>query len=127
MIRSINAIAALAVLVAFTLVAPVAAQVSVTGEWAVEFTTPRGPSEFVMYLTQEGPRLTGHLTSEFGEASIKGSINGDQVKLAWSTMEAGKPLEISVTATAKGETMTGKIQLGTIGEGAFSAERTGSR
>ena len=101
---------------------------NLTGEWAMSFTTPRGGrSEFTLYMTQEGPRLTGHLTSEYGETPVKGSVNGDEVKLAWSTMENGKPMDISVTATAKGDTLNGTIKLGTVGEGVFTAERTGGQ
>src|SRR5438876_8359651 len=104
-----------------------AAQATLTGEWAMEFTTPRGGrAEYTLYLTQEGPRLTGHLTSEYGETPVKGSVNGEDVKLAWSVMEGGKALDISVTAKAKGDSITGTIRLGTIGEGPFAAERTGS-
>src|SRR5437763_16455737 len=106
--------------------APLLAQASLTGEWAIAFTTPRGHAEYTMYLTQEGPRLTGHLTSEYGETPVKGTVNGDEVKLAWSIMENGKPLDISVTATAKGDSLNGTIKLGSVGEGVFEAERTGS-
>jgi len=118
---------AAAALAFVTFVAPLAAQAKLAGEWAMEFTTPRGHAEYTLYLTQEGPRLTGHLTSEYGETAVKGSVNGDEVKLAWSIMEGGKPLDISVTATAKGESMTGTVRLGTVGEGPFAAERTSSR
>ncbi len=114
-------------LVAGALGVALAAQATLTGEWAMSFTTPRGGrSEYTLYMTQEGPRLTGHLTSEYGETPVKGSVSGDQVKLAWSIMENGKPLDISVTATAKGDTLSGTIKLGTVGEGVFNAERTGS-
>ena len=118
---------AFATLVVSAVVAVVAAQASLTGEWAMSFTTPRGGrSEYTLYMTQEGPRLTGHLTSEYGETPVKGTVNGDEVKLAWSIMEDGKPLDISVTATVKGDSMNGTIKLGTVGEGAFNAERTAS-
>ena len=117
-----------AALFVFALAVAVAAQASLTGEWAMSFTTPRGGrSEFTLYMTQEGPRLTGHLTSEYGETPVKGSVNGDDVKLAWSIMENGKPMDISVTAKAKGDSINGTIKLGTVGEGVFTAERTGSQ
>jgi hypothetical protein len=113
---------------AFVFAASAVAAENLTGEWAMSFTTPRGGrSEFTLYMTQEGPRLTGHLTSEYGETPVKGSVNGDEVKLAWSTMENGKPMDISVTATAKGDTLNGTIKLGTVGEGVFTAERTGGQ
>jgi hypothetical protein len=101
-------------------------QSDLTGEWAIELTTPRGHAEYTMYVTQEGPRLNGHLTSEYGEIQVKGSINGDQVKLSWSIVENGKTLDITVSATAKGDSLTGTARLGTIGEGPFSGQRTAS-
>jgi hypothetical protein len=99
---------------------------NVTGEWATSMTTPAGPIEYSMYLTQEGPRLTGHLTSDTGELMLRGSVTGDQVKITWSMMEHGKPLDVVVTGTAKGDSIAGTVKLGTLGEGPFSAERTGS-
>ena len=115
------------VAVAFMLAVTLAAQATLTGEWAMSFTTPRGRSEYTLYLTQEGPRLNGHLTSEYGETPVKGTVNGEEVKLAWSIMENGKTLDISVTATAKGDAINGTIKLGTVGEGPFTAERTGGQ
>ena len=120
--------AARAALLVSVVAVGVVAQATLTGEWAMSFTTPRGGrSEYTLYLTQEGPRLTGHLTSEYGETPVKGTVNGEEVKLAWSIMENGKPMDISVTATAKGDTLNGTIKLGTVGEGVFTAERTGSQ
>ena len=120
--------AARAALLVSVVAVGVVAQATLTGEWAMSFTTPRGGrSEYTLYLTQEGPRLTGHLTSEYGETPVKGTVNGEEVKLAWSIMENGKPLDISVTATAKGDAINGTIKLGTVGEGPLTAERTGGQ
>jgi hypothetical protein len=102
-----------------------APQASLTGEWALEFTTPRGHAEYVMYLTHEGPRLNGHLTSEYGEVMLKGTVNGDEVKIAWEESEGGKTMMISLTGTVKGDAITGTAKLGSVGEGPFRAERTG--
>ena len=122
MIRAV--IAALAFSAVFTC-SNVLAQTSLTGEWAIALTTPQGHSEYTMYITQEGPRLTGHLTSEYGEVPVRGSVNGDEVKLSWSIADGGKTLDVTVTATAKGDKLTGTARLGTIGEGPFTGERTG--
>ena len=97
-----------------------------TGEWALEFTTPRGPASYTMYLTQEGPRLRGHLSSEYGEREVRGSVNGDDVKVSWSEMENGKELDITLTGKIKGDAITGTVRLGTVGEGPFRADRTGA-
>lgn len=103
-----------------------ALQPTLTGEWELQLTTPRGPLEYTLYLTQEGPRLSGHLSSQFGEQQVKGTINGEDVKLSWSEVDSGKTLDITLTGTVKGDTITGTARLGTVGEGPFRADRTGS-
>src|SRR5215831_19522488 len=80
-----------------------AVQADVTGEWEAQYQTPLGPQELKMYLSQEGPRITGHTTSEFGEFPIRGSINGADVKLSWTEVDAGKELPISVTGKVEGD------------------------
>jgi hypothetical protein len=75
-------------------------QASLTGEWSAVVTAPRGELEYTMYLTQEGPRLTGYFQSQYGEIPLKGSVKGDSI--------------------------TGTATLGSVGQGAFRAERTGS-
>jgi hypothetical protein len=107
------------------LVALAAAQLDLTGEWALQLTTPRGPAEYTLYLTHEGPRLSGHLSSQFGELQVRGTVNGDEVKLSWSEVDNGKTLEITLTGTVKGDAITGTARLGTVGEGPFRADRTG--
>ena len=103
-----------------------AAQVNVTGEWALEVTTPNGHVEYTLYLNQEGPRVTGHLTSEYGETPVKVTLNGDAITLAWSQAEGGKTIDISLAGTVKGDSMTGPAKLGTVGQGPFQADRTSS-
>jgi hypothetical protein len=121
--RAVAAVIAIALLV----VVPVVAQSNLTGEWAIAFVSPNGgQDDYTLYLTQEGPRLTGHLTSQYGEIPVKGTVNGDDVKLTWTMVENRKPIELSVTAKVKGESMTGTIRIGDVGQGPFSAERTSS-
>lgn len=110
----------------FVMASAAAAQVNVTGEWALDLTTPNGHRDYVLYLNQEGPRVTGHVTSEYGEAAIRVTLNGDAITVTWSQAEEGKMLEISLTGTVKGDSISGTAKLGTIGQGPFQADRTSS-
>src|SRR5712691_674286 len=85
--------------------AALAAQADVTGEWEASYTTPLGPQELKIYLTQEGPRISGHTTSEYGESQVRGSINGQEIQMSFSSTDGGKAIEIRVTARVEGETM----------------------
>src|SRR5262249_39396029 len=64
---------------------PLAAQTDATGEWDAQYATPLGPQELKIYLTQEGPRITGHTTSEYGESQVRGSINGQDITFTFSS------------------------------------------
>lgn len=108
------------------MVLPLAAQTDVTGEWDASYGTPLGPQELKIYLTQEGPRVTGHTTSEYGESQVRGSINGSDVTFTFSSTDGGKAVDIQVTAKVEGERMRGTAKIGGRAEGAFTAERTGS-
>ena len=103
-----------------------AAQTDVTGEWDASYNTPLGPQELKIYLTQEGPRITGHTTSEFGESQVRGSINGQDLTFTFSSTDGGKAVEIRVSAKVDGERMRGTAKIGDRADGAFTAERTGS-
>ena|SRR5476649_1725886 len=106
--------------------APASAQANVAGEWAVSFATPMGMMEFTMAVSQSGTKLTGHLTSDVGEFPLKGTVDGDQVTIDWTLNDNGKMVEITFKGKVDGDKINGTAKLGTIGQGPFSADRTGS-
>ena len=101
-------------------------QASLTGEWEVTIAAPRGTLEYTMYLTHEGPRLTGYFQSQYGEIPLKGTVNGEDVRLSWTMVDGSKEIDVTMTGTAKGDAISGMAKLGGIGEGPFRAERTAS-
>jgi hypothetical protein len=108
-------------------VMPLGAQTpDVTGEWDAQYTTPLGPQELKIYLTQEGPRVSGHTTSEYGESQVRGTINGSDVAFSFSSTDGGREVEIRVTAKVDGDRMRGTAKIGDRAEGTFAAERTAS-
>jgi hypothetical protein len=113
-------------LVAAVLVPVVAlAQLDVAGEWNVTFTGPQGPAEYTMYVTQEGTRLTGRLTSPSGEFPLRGSVEDSRFRIVWSLPDNGRLLEITFVGTVEGERLSGTARLGNTGEGPVSGERIG--
>jgi len=115
-----------ACLASFAFIVHAQAAPDVTGEWAAQYVTPLGPQELTIYLQQEGPRLSGHTTSEFGEFQVRGTINGEDVKFSWTEVDGGKNVTISVTGKIDGDKIAGTASVGERGSGAFRAERTGS-
>jgi hypothetical protein len=105
-------------------IVPLFAQADVAGEWAVTFQTPGGPEEFMMFVAQNGAKLTGRLTSDVGEFPLTGAVDGNHVRIVWSLPEQGKLLEITFTGTIDGDSITGTAKIGDLGQGPMSAERT---
>src|SRR5206468_12121739 len=89
-----------------------AAQTDVTGEWEASYATPLGPQELKIYLTQEGPRISGHTTSEYGESQVRGTIDGQEIQFSFSSTDGGRAIDIRVTAKVEGERMRGTAKIG---------------
>jgi hypothetical protein len=107
------------------LLVPAFAQTDMSGEWAISFTSPQGPQEFTMYIQQQGPRLTGRLTSEYGEFPLRGSADGANFTITWAMPDGGRELDITFAGKVEGDTMTGTAKLGNRGTGQLTGTRTG--
>jgi hypothetical protein len=113
------------VLVAALLPAMALAQIDVAGEWNVTFTGPQGPADYTMYVTQEGTRLTGRMTSPSGEFPLRGTVEESRFRIVWSLPDNGRLLEITFVGTVQGEMLTGTARIANAGEGPVSGERIG--
>ena len=104
------------------------ADIDIAGEWEVTFTGPQGPADYTMYVSQEGTRLTGRMTSPSGEFPLRGAIEGekaDRFRITWALPDNGKMLEIVFVGTVDGDRLTGTARLGKAGEGPVTGERVG--
>jgi hypothetical protein len=99
--------------------------VDVTGNWVLEVMTQAGGTTMpTVTLKQDGEKLTGHYSSQtLGEANITGTIKGQQIEFGFSTEVQGFALQVRYTGTVNGNTMTGKISLGELGDGTFTGKK----
>jgi hypothetical protein len=119
----VRASLALAVLAA-ALATPLLAQANAAGEWRVSFVVPTGTRAVNMVINQQRATLSGTVINEDGEFPLKGRIADDQVTIVWSVPEAGKLMELTMKGNVSGDTITGTLQVGAVGEGPMSARRT---
>ncbi len=103
---------------------PVLSQADMAGEWEVSFTTPLGSEEFTMYVVQEGPRLSGRLTSDAGEFPLRGTADGDEFEIVWSLPDRGRVLQVTFKGKVDGDSLRGTAKLGDRGAGSLSGSRT---
>jgi hypothetical protein len=106
------------------LATPLLAQPNAAGEWRVNFVVPTGTRSVSMVINQQRATLSGTVINEDGEFPLKGRIADDQVTIVWSVPEDGKLMELTMKGKLSGDTITGTLQVGAVGEGPLSARRT---
>lgn len=104
--------------------APQSGAASISGVWNFSVETPNGTGNPVFTLKQEGEQVTGTYKGQLGEGPINGTLKGSDVKLVVKLNFQGQDLEIIYTGKVEGpSSMMGKVQLGGLGEGTWSAKK----
>jgi imidazolonepropionase-like amidohydrolase len=99
-----------------------AAQVG--GSWTMTLTSPQGPMDITMTLTQSGRSFTGSMTSQAGNQEISdGQITGRNLTWTATLQFGGQSITLSYRGEAEGNRMTGSADLGSFGSATFTAER----
>lgn len=101
------------------------AATDVTGKWIFTVETSAGGGMPIVTLKQEGEKLTGHYSSaQLGEADLTGSVKGAAITFAFGTDVQGTHLDVTYSGTIDSkDSMKGKVNLGGLGEGTFTAKR----
>jgi hypothetical protein len=125
MLRRTVVTAAVAALTVVTLFAVPQQKSDVTGKWLFNVETGAGGGTPTVTLKQDGEKLTGHYSSAtFGEVDITGSVKGDKIEFSFSGDAQGTALKVTYTGTVESkDSMKGKVDLGGMAEGTFTAKR----
>ena len=121
MIRTRFAALALGLFIA----APAAAQTNVAGDWDVTINSPQGANTSKVTFKQDATKLDGMIKSPAGETPIGGTVEGDDVKVAFTINFQGMPFEIKLNGKLVGDTIAGKADFGGFAEGDWTAKRSG--
>jgi hypothetical protein len=103
--------------------APAAPDVSGTWNLAVEFTGGTGNPVFT--FKQDGEKLTGHYQGAFGDAEVTGTVTGREIKFSFKI--GGQGESVSYSGTVDGDSMKGKVDMGSFGDGTFTGKRAAKR
>ena len=96
----------------------------VAGGWSMTLTSPQGPLDITMTLTQNGNAFAGTMTSQVGNQEISdGQINGRTVVWTATLQFGGQSVTLSYRGEVEGNRMTGSAELGSFGSATFTAER----
>jgi hypothetical protein len=95
-----------------------------TGTWEVSVQTPDQAVTSTLAVTQKGDSISGTLSSEIGQANVKGLVKGDTVNFAFGLDMGGQAIEIAATALLSDkDNMSGSMDVSGMGNMPFSAKR----
>jgi hypothetical protein len=96
---------------------------NVSGTWNATVETQAGTGSPSFVLKQDGENLTGTYKGQFGEAPLKGTVKGNDISFAFKVDAQGQSLDITYTGKVNGDSMSGKVVLGSFGEGTWTAKK----
>ena len=102
-------------------VPPSGATAAVAGNWAVtiQYTCGTGEQHFV--LKQEGNAVTGNHKGEIFNATLQGSVHGDQIKLQSHMPVPGNTIHWSFEGSVRGNNASGNVHMGEFGPATWTA------
>jgi hypothetical protein len=100
-----------------------AAKLDLTGTWNFQVTTEAGSGSPTVTLKQEGEKLTGQYSGQFGQAPLTGTVKGSDVRFEFDISVEGNTAHIVYTGTVDKDTIKGTAQFGDMGSGTFTGTR----
>ena len=105
------------------LFASTAALADVSGTWVMAVETQAGTGNPTFTLTQKGEAVTGTYKGQLGESAVTGTVKGNDITLTFKINAQGQDLDIVYSGTLDGEKVSGKVKLGTFGDGTFTGKK----
>ena len=98
-------------------------KVDVTGTWSFQVETDAGTGTPTMTFKQEGEKLSGHYSGQLGEAPLAGTLKGSAIEFSIDVSAQGTDLHIVYSGTVEKDSMKGKVKLGDVAAGTFTAKK----
>lgn len=107
-----------------TMVAPVA---SISGRWDADIEFFSATSKHVLFIEQDGNWIQGAHKGEFTVRDMRGTIEGDAVKLRSVDRHPADAITFIFNGTLLGDSITGSIYMGEYRTAKFTAKRNTSK
>jgi hypothetical protein len=96
----------------------------VAGTWNITVDIGGNTGTPSVTLKQDGEKLTGTYSSQvFGEQKVTGTIKGNAITFEFTASMEGNAVKVTYSGTVDKATMKGKVSLGELGEGTFTAKK----
>ena len=96
---------------------------SADGDWKVTMNTPMGAQEATLTLDTGGGSLSGKMAGAQGVQEFDGGT-AEGNSLSWNVkMTQPMPMDLDFTAEIDGDSISGKVKLGSFGDATFEGTR----
>jgi hypothetical protein len=96
----------------------------VAGTWNITVDIGGNTGTPTVTLKQDGETLSGTYSSQvFGEQKVTGTIKGNAITFEFTASIEGNAIKVTYNGTVDKATMKGKVSLGDLGEGTFTAKK----
>ena len=96
----------------------------VAGAWAIQIEIGGNTGTPTVTFKQDGEKLTGDYSSQvFGEQQVTGTIKGNDITFGFQASIEGNAIKVTYSGTVDKDAMKGKVTLGDLGEGTFTAKK----
>ena len=99
-------------------------KIDVSGTWSFEVTTDFGTGNSTMVFKQDGEKLTGRYSGNYGEAALTGTIKGKDITFSYELVRESMTATVVYAGTVDKDTMKGTLSIGDMGNGTFTAKKT---
>ena len=96
---------------------------NVTGEWLFNVTTDQGGGTPTITFKQDGEKLTGKYAGQLGNADLTGTVKGNVIHFTFTIDAQGQPAPVTYDGTVEKNTMKGKLDIGGMVNGTFTATK----
>lgn len=108
--------------------APAAAAASgsfdISGAWQFAVQTDAGSGSPTFNFKQDGQKLTGDYSGALGQATLTGTLQGNQLRFSFKADAGGQSAEVTYTGKVlTKDSMEGTVSLAGLGEGTWTGKR----
>ena len=96
---------------------------NVTGEWIFTVETDQGGGTPTITFKQDGEKLTGKYAGQLGNADLTGTVKGTAIHFTFTIDVQGQQAPVTYDGTVEKNTMKGKLDIGGMVNGTFTATK----
>jgi hypothetical protein len=91
---------------------PLAAQITVAGNWTLTFNGPQGPIEAGAKFMQDGENVSGTIDGPQGSVDVTGTLKDTKLAISATVDANGQTITVYMLADVEGDTMKGTWNFG---------------